>query len=466
MSRAFGDEQLERDLRAVLDERAEEMASHARTAAQMTAEIAPRLRSAGAFTWRQEAVLRLVVIALVLLALLAAVVGFGTGPSRPPAHLQLALELPLEGEPGAPPIVDAVRLALGNAALRAGVTIDLPDDAVFDDAVDGNTDAERGTENMQRIAADPRFVAVVGPYHSFVAEAVLPIANAAGIVQCSASNTAPGLTLGDEAASLRSRPDRPSYVRVVSTDDAAARAAARLIFGILGKRSVFVVTTVEAWAGGRSETFIAEFEGLGGTLVSRAAIGDGGDEPDMVARQIEASGAEAVFYDGPSALGGSVLAALASVAGDLPFVGLDIILDGPRSATGSFLEAAGPNVRNAYAVFNGGRDPELGPRVEAAFQAAYGRPGGGYVLTAHACATVLLNAIDRLDPSRLAGPAEWREAIRAEVTSQGPHYATAVGTIGFDANGDATPQRVSIYRADATAGEWTFSEMLELPTGG
>jgi hypothetical protein len=51
------------------------------------------------------------------------------------------------------------------------------------------------------------------------------------------------------------------------------------------------------------------------------------------------------------------------------------------------------------------------------------------------------------------------------VTAPGHAYETAVGTIGFDANGDAVPQRVSIYRGDPTAGDWTFSQMLELPPG-
>lgn len=66
----------------------------------------------------------------------------------------------------------------------------------------------------------------------------------------------------------------------------------------------------------------------------------------------------------------------------------------------------------------------------------------------------------------MARPADWREAIRAEVTAPGRQYETAIGTIGFDANGDAEPQRVSIYRADASGGEWSYWEMLELPPGG
>ena len=61
--------------------------------------------------------------------------------------------------------------------------------------------------------------------------------------------------------------------------------------------------------------------------------------------------------------------------------------------------------------------------------------------------------------------ADWRDALRAEVTTPGRRYPTAIGTIGFDANGDVAPERVSIYRADASAGDWTFWRMLELPPG-
>ena len=465
MTRAFGDDQLELQLRAVLDERAEEVAARARTAADMAADIAPRLRAADAATRRQQAVLRLAAIAVALVALLLLALAFGTGHSRPPTNLLLAVQLPLAGEPGAPPIVDAVRLALHEAAGRPDVAIDLPEDAIFDDAVDGETSAEQSAENMRRIAADPRYVAVIGPFNSFVAEAVIPVANAAGILECSPSNTDPGLTVGSSAVALRPRPDRPSYVRLATTDDAAAEAAARLLVGVLGKRSVFVVTTVAPWAGGRSETFVRAFEDLGGTVVARGAIGDGGDDPGVVAGQVTASGADAVFYDGPSSLGGSVLAALGPASAHLPFVGLDIILDGPRSVPGSFLEAAGANAANAYGVFPAGTDSVLGPQVAAAFQATYGRPAASFVLSAHACVGVILDAIDHLDASRPREAADWREAIRAEVTAPGRRYETAVGSIEFDANGDAVPQRVSIYRADPSTADWAFSQMLELPSG-
>jgi branched-chain amino acid transport system substrate-binding protein len=253
---------------------------------------------------------------------------------------------------------------------------------------------------------------------------------------------------------------------VATTDDAAADAAARLIVGVLEKRSVFVASTVEPFAGGRSERFVEAFRALGGSVAGRGSIGEGGDEPGVVAGQVLASGADAVFFDGLGVDGGRVLGALSAQGSSLPFVGLDIILDGPRSAADSFLNVAGAGVDNAYGIFQAGRDPTLGPRVETAYLAAFGRPPESFVLNAYACTSVILDAIARVDASRLSTLADWREAIRAEVTSPGREYRTPVGTIGFDANGDAVPQRVSIYRADAGVGDWAFWQMLELPRSG
>ena len=283
MTRRVGDDPIELMLRDVLRERAEEVAGRARSVAEMTAVLAPRLQSADRPAPRWMAVLRLALTALILLAILAAAAAlFGSRPPRPMLRLAIAVDMPLEGEPGAPAVVAAVRLAIGRAPVFANVSVELAADGVFDDARDGVPNADQGAANMERIAGDPRYVAVIGPYNSFVARAELPIANQAGVLICSPSNTAPGLTQGADP-SLRPRPDRPTYVRVATTDDGEARAAAQLLYGTLATRSVFVVSTVEPWAGGRSNVFVAAFEQLGGTVVGRGSIGAGGDPPAAVA---------------------------------------------------------------------------------------------------------------------------------------------------------------------------------------
>jgi branched-chain amino acid transport system substrate-binding protein len=460
MTETFGDDQLERELMAALHDRAEEIAGRARTAAEMTAVIAPRLTMA-ARARHGETFLRLIAVALVVLLLVIGAILFGARPSRPPIHLLFAMSLPLAGEPAAPPMIDAVRLAIRDAHLPAGVSVDLPPDGIFDDAVDGVATPEQGAVNMRAIAGDPRFVAAIGPFHSYVATAAIPIANEAGLLQCSATNTSPGLTIGDEAASLRPRPDRPSYVRLATPDDTVTTAAARLIVGVLDKRKLFVVTTVEPFAGGRVEQVVEAVEAAGGEIAGRGWIGDGGDEPAVVADQVLASAADAVMFDGLGIDGGRVLEALSAAGSKLPFVGLDIILDGPRSADGSFLHVAG-DVGNAYGVFQAGRDPTLGPEVETRYQQAFGRAPEDFILSGYSCASVILEAINGLQADSLVNPSDWREALRAAVTATGRQYSTPVGTITFDANGDAVPRRVSIYRADPEAGDWAFWQLLEL----
>jgi len=130
---------------------------------------------------------------------------------------------------------------------------------------------------------------------------------------------------------------------------------------------------------------------------------------------------------------------------------------------GTFVVADAPNNRERIQIFT-----PAGFRIGGFLLPGRMRPRvtfESFVLNGYACASVILDAIGRVDPSMQTTPADWREAIRAEVTAPGRVYQTPVGTIGFDANGDAVPQRVSIYRADATAGDWIFWELLELPPG-
>ena len=189
MTRAFGDDELERQLRAILHERAEEVAARARTAAEITTELAPLLMR-GSRAARELALLRVGGFVLIILMLGALMLLFGGRQARPPVELLVAVQLPLAGEPAAPPLADAVRLALADPQGTSEVTLALPADGVLDDSVDGAPDVDRAARNTARIAADPRYVAIVGPFHSFLAESTIPVANAAGLLQCSPTNTA------------------------------------------------------------------------------------------------------------------------------------------------------------------------------------------------------------------------------------------------------------------------------------
>jgi ABC-type branched-subunit amino acid transport system substrate-binding protein len=461
MSQAFDDARLEEQLRAVLHERADEVAAHARTAAEVAADLAPRLRSRTQPGARGDRVVRLLAIAAAL-ALLLAYLALGVGHPRPPIHLRLAVDMPLGIEPGAQSVVDAVRLAIQRTARPdRPFVLDVPDDAVFSDVVGNKSDAALGAHNVGAIIADGGYLALIGPYNSFVAQSEIPLANAAGMLECSPSNTDPGLTLGDTAAALRPRPDRPTYVRVAATDDAEAAGAARFLIDRLGARSVFVAGQ-PGYAGNRLQRAVATFQALGLVVAGTATVADP-VESAAAGQQVLRLKPDAIVYDGASDVGAGLLRSVSPTFPDLPFVTLDSVLDGPRSAPGSFLNLAGPAASSAYAVFPASFDPIRGFDVTAAHVTRFGQRPGRFAFGGYACVQVIVTALAQLQLPPAASIAEWREALRRTVTEEAHPYETVLGDFSFDRNGDPTPARVSVYTFDPGANDWAFGNVVTVP---
>ena len=87
--------------------------------------------------------------------------------------------------------------------------------------LDDSSDPDKGAAAAKKLAADPNVVAVVGPYNSGVAQAMLPVLAEKGIALVSPSNTLTSLTLGDDPA----QPTRPypNYFRLVGPDSVQAQ---------------------------------------------------------------------------------------------------------------------------------------------------------------------------------------------------------------------------------------------------
>lgn len=204
------------------------------------------------------------VVAVVLVPFLAA-------RNVEPTSFKIAVNHPLEGNELAAtlPMLNAVRLAIKDAGGSAGGhSIDLPNSAVFDDAVNGVHDPGQGALNMQAIASDPRIVAVIGPANSNVAKARIPISNEAGLFQCGPATTNPGLTKPNAIeGDSRPNPERINFGRVVATDDAQGPAAGRFVIEKLGKKAAHVIDDTETFGKDLAETFKAEFIRLGGSVV-------------------------------------------------------------------------------------------------------------------------------------------------------------------------------------------------------
>ena len=141
---------------------------------------------------------------------------------------------------------------------------------------------QRGAENVSTLAANPRTVAIIGPWKSEVAASEIPITNAAGLLQCSPTNTYPLLTkprLG--ALDLRkAHPDRINYVRTAPADDIQGTALASFVLNDLHVSRTLVVDDAEDDPAGAdyvrriADWFTDAYTKQGGTVV-RLALNQG-----------------------------------------------------------------------------------------------------------------------------------------------------------------------------------------------
>jgi branched-chain amino acid transport system substrate-binding protein len=382
--------------------------------------------------------------------------------------VKFAIELPLQGSElaASQPIINGIRLAAkqaGNAA--GGYAIEIPDSAVYDDALNGAHDAQTGASNMTKIVGEPDVVAVIGPLNSSVALAQIPISNEGGLFQCSPANTNPDLTKGAPAAQLRTKPN--NYIRVVTTDDVQGPAAAQYIYDVLGKKSVYVIDDTETFGKGVADAFEAEFEKRGGTVVKHDAAPKTTQDYVSIMTAAKALNPEAIYFGGVTATGGArILLAAAQVGlGDIPYVGPDGINDGSGETKDSFLNLAAAAAKNAYSTLAGIGDFPGRAQFAEDYKAEYGIDPTGYAGTGFACAQVVIDALNRAGATNPADMTALKEAVRVAGTATDVTYKTIVGDITFDENGDTSQKIVSIYSVDPAGangkGDWKFETQVD-----
>src|SRR5262245_55705876 len=400
----------------------------------------------------------------------------GTGgltPSTPqPAgdtskgKVTIAIELPQQGSEKAAsdPIINGIKLAVKLAGGAAGgYAIEIPQSAIYDDALNGAHDPQTGANNMSKIVADEATVAVIGPLNSSVAAAQIPISNEAGVLQCSPANTNPDLTKGQPAADLRTKPN--NYIRVVTTDDVQGPAAAQYIYDVLGKKSVYVIDDTETFGKGVADAFDAEFKKRGGTVVKHDAAPKTTQDYVSIMTAAKALNPESIYFGGVTATGGAriLLAAEQAGLGDVPYVGPDGINDGSGETKDSFLNLGGASAKNAYSTLAGIGDFPGKAQFDLDYKTEYGIDATGYAGTGFACAQVVIDAIKRAGAT--ADQAGMREAVRVAGTDTAAKYSTIVGDINFDDNGDTSQKIVSIYSVDPAGangkGDWKFETQVD-----
>lgn len=400
--------------------------------------------------------------ALAIAALVALVASAcSSAASTPgPKSITLGVDLPLSGAetPNGQPTLNGVQLAVAENPVP-GWTIKVE---AKDDALNGKHDPQTGATNIQQLVNDTSVFAVVGPFNSNVAQAEIPVSNAAGLIQCSPANTNPGLTKGASAVALRAtNPTKIAYVRVATTDDIQGQAGADIAYNVVGAKTAYIVDDTETYGKGLADVFETSFKALGGTVVGHDGVGASG-QSDFTAllTAAKAKNPQFVYFGGVTATGGGLLRKqMVQVGmGSIPFGGGDGISDGSAATASSFLNVAGPDGDlNTYMTVAAVSLIPDKAKFDADYKAKYNADAGAYSASGYACAQIFLQALAKTDGSR--------EAVRAYVTNASNSFNTVLGTITFDANGDTSQHVISDYKFDPTTKDWKFFEQKDFTSG-
>jgi branched-chain amino acid transport system substrate-binding protein len=387
--------------------------------------------------------------------------------------VKIAIELPLQGSElaAAQPIINGIRLAIKDAGGAAGgYAITQPQEAVFDDAVNGAHDPQQGAKNMTSIVSDADTVAVIGPLNSSVAQTEIPVSNEGELLQCSPANTNPNLTKGDAAKQIRPAGKPNNYIRVVTTDDFQGPAAATYLYKTLGAKSVFIIDDTETFGKGIADAFEQQFKKEGGTIVDHVGVPKTTTDYASIMTSAASKNPAGIYFGGVTATGGARILKAAVAAGlTVPYVAGDGINDGSGKSENSFLNIAGADAKNSFSTLAGIGDFPAKQDFNAKYKTEYNTDATGYASTGYACAQVVINAIGRAG-AKAADQAGMRVATRDAGTDTSVSYDTILGKIQFDANGDTSQKIISIYAFDQAGaegkGDWVFKEQVDFAAAG
>lgn len=377
----------------------------------------------------------------------------------PPSTWIIGLDMPLSGARAhlGRLVRNAVEMAVDDAneaGLLDGSTLAL-------EVRDNGDDAARAAANATEFVDDPRVIAMIGPWGSNTTFDVLPVTNEAGLLQCSPSATHPGLTKPSHGAlELRAaRPEAISFVRLAPADDIQALALASFAYRDLEARHALVI---DDGGVGRvvADQFAEEFIELGGTTV-RQRLHQGADpRPALAPLAEELNPPTLVFFGGESGAGAVALRQAMDQAGRLstPLLSWDPLLDGSGADAGSYIQQVGVEAAIGSFVAHASL-PDHKFSFADAYRQRFDVQPDEYAAAGYACVEIILAAMHGIAPQSPTAD-QVRELVRGHAVDPRRRYETVLGTVAFDANGDAVQQFVTFYRVEASAadgaGDWVI----------
>jgi branched-chain amino acid transport system substrate-binding protein len=305
---------------------------------------------------------------------------------------------------------------------------------------------EGGQTAAQKLAADPKLVAVVGTNCSSAARAAIPVLCGANIPTISPSNTAIDLTLPDRPA------DYHCYMRTAHSDSIQGDAAAKFAAEYLGVTKAATVHDGSLYADQLQQQFAESFTGMGFEITAQEAIQPTDSEMGSMLTRVAATGPELIYYPIFIAAGGHVTAQARETPGleDVYLMGADGMF------SPDFWEAAGDA---AIGMYHSSPDFSLFGEKYPAFlerhEAKYGEKTlAPFHAHAYDAAMIIFNAINQVaveDGDKLYIP---RKALRDAM------YATAdypglTGNLTCKAYGDCAAPVIAVYETfSADVAQW------------
>jgi branched-chain amino acid transport system substrate-binding protein len=302
---------------------------------------------------------------------------------------------------------------------------------------DGLCAAEGGTSAAQSLVSNPQIVGIIGTSCSGAAVPASEIMSEAGLTMISGSNTSPILT---SVAGEEGEAHQEGYFRTAHNDEIQGAAAAQFVFEELGIENAATINDGDPYTEGMTTAFGQSYEELGGTVTEATAVGP--DDTDMrpVLTEIQASGAELIFFPIFQPAGDFV----AKQAREIGFEGPTLMgADGLLSDTYVTI----PATEDMY--FSGPATPEGSAYEEfvSKYEEEYGEPPiQAFHAHSYDATMIMLEALDAIVVEDDDGTLHIdRQQLRDEVgATEG--YEGLTGTLTCDEFGDCADPVIQVYQ--------------------
>lgn len=377
--------------------------------------------------------------------------------------IEIATDFPTSGKDtsSGKPAEDGAHLAVNQANQNNTIPgyklVFVPKDDV---GPQGIHDPAQGATNVRALIGDALVAGIVGPFNSNVAQSEMPIANRAPIALLSPSNTNQCLTqegadIGctgatDYVPSLRPT-GKVTYFRIATTDNHQGPVNADYLYQTVGYKTAYVIDDAETYGIGIGNTFSAEWQKLGGTVLGRKSEPSSTTSYVSLLTQIASTKPDVIYFGGLDSTGGILIRQQMQQVPTLkntPFAGGDGLVT-PSFAT--TIGLTGGPVYGTVATVDITKNPAAASFIQQ-YQAAYGTLGA-YSAAAYDCANIMIQAIKGALASGAQTPQNSGDAAGAKTFRQAVinammkvDYQGLTGHHTFDKNGDTTNKIITIFQ--------------------